>query len=398
MANAPRRAKLLDVAAAAGVSKALASRALGGYSDVAPATRERILAVARRLGYRASARGRALAAGKDALPRAAVVALGIEAPRLAADLYLGQVLSGIVASPAAEQLDVHVTAIRAQERWTAGGQEASAAKAEALARLVAEDRADGIILLTYQPLAPEDIAPLEDARVPVVLVNRHVGMRPVHAVTVDYARAMAHAVTYLTNLGHRRLALLLPRRDTTVVRDRAHGWRRARRRLGIDPQAGAIVWYADADPEAERNAVRRLLDQGLPQSGERPTALACYSDLTARVALAEAAARGMQVPQQLSVLGCVETLAPHLLPPLSGYGPPPSEIGAAAAAHLVAVLNGEEPTPRRVILPSPFTDRGSCATPSAPAGPTAARAAATPPRLSAGWSGAASPGRAPGRR
>jgi DNA-binding LacI/PurR family transcriptional regulator len=55
----------------------VASRALGGYRDVAPGTRERIQRAAATLGYRASVRARSLVSGKDAPLRCAIAALGV---------------------------------------------------------------------------------------------------------------------------------------------------------------------------------------------------------------------------------------------------------------------------------------------------------------------------------
>src|SRR5688500_20146843 len=71
------RTKLIDVARAAQVSVSVASRALGGYPEVAPVTRERVRQAAAALGYRASWRARALVAGKDTPLRCAVAAGGV---------------------------------------------------------------------------------------------------------------------------------------------------------------------------------------------------------------------------------------------------------------------------------------------------------------------------------
>ena len=62
----PHRATLRDVAARAGVSRAVASRALSNHFSVAMQTRERVRDAAHHLGYRASVLARALSSGRNA--------------------------------------------------------------------------------------------------------------------------------------------------------------------------------------------------------------------------------------------------------------------------------------------------------------------------------------------
>jgi len=82
-----RRATLRDVAARAGVSRSVASRALSGHSSVAEGTRERVRRAAHDLGYRASVLARALSSGKNAPLRCAVVGLGLPLEILGASFY-----------------------------------------------------------------------------------------------------------------------------------------------------------------------------------------------------------------------------------------------------------------------------------------------------------------------
>ena len=85
-----KRVRLRDVAAKVGLSSAQASRALAGYADVAPATRERVVQTALEMGYRSSARARSLRLGNAAARRCAVVLLGqtTEASSLLKDLFM----------------------------------------------------------------------------------------------------------------------------------------------------------------------------------------------------------------------------------------------------------------------------------------------------------------------
>ena len=115
-------------------------------------------------------------------------------PEVLGASFLGPVLAGILSGAAEEGLEIQHVVERDADRPVA----------EVLERLVAEDHADGLILLTFLPLAPEDVAPLDRAGVPYVLVNRHFGARAVNCVTFQWEAAARDAALRLGRDGHRR--------------------------------------------------------------------------------------------------------------------------------------------------------------------------------------------------
>jgi LacI family transcriptional regulator len=340
---------LRDLALAAGVSKSLASRALANYPDVAVPTRERVARLAAKLGYRPSARARALARGKHALARCAVVSLGITPAALGRTVY-GPVLTGIAAQASLERLDVHLVSLD-------GAHEQAA---DMLAQLVAEDRADGLVLLTFFPLTPADVRPLDAAGVPYVLVNRHFGARPVNCVALDWAGATRFAVEHLASRGHRRLALLLPEARPSTVLDHEAGWREGLGSAGIAP-ADAPIWHflGHDDQDAYRRAKRELAPRR--EAGRhRPTAIVCMNDGYAHAVLTAATEAGIAVPRQLSVIGFDNIVAPYLTPPLCSFDPHLFDVGVTAATLLATALRGQLATPRHIVLPLDFICRASC--------------------------------------
>lgn len=343
-----RRATLLDVARAAGVSKTVASRALAGYADVAPATRTRIEAQAQTLGYHASALARALARGRDAPARCAVVNLGMTPAQFGRSLY-GATLAGIAAQASLSGVDVHLVTVPAEEMGTP----------EPLGRLVAEDRADGFIVLTFHPLTPAYVQPFDAARLPYVLINRHFDAQPANCATLDWADAMDRAVQHLTRLGHVRLALLLPDSTTSAVRDREQGWRRGLAGCALRASDAPILRYAEAGQEGGFALTQSLLQQGMPGSGDRPTGLVCFDDYCAQGVLTAARGAGVAVPEHLSVIGCDGVIAPYTCPPLCSFDARPHDLGVAAAELLVATLHGKA-GPRRELLPLALQCRASC--------------------------------------
>jgi len=346
-----KRVKLDDVARAAGLSLATVSRALGGYSDIALGTRERVARLAEEMGYRPSSRAQSLASGgRSGLARCAVVSLGSDPEQLTRSLFSGVLLSGMAARAAAERMDLHLVSL-AQE---------PAAWGRALAALHAADRADGLLLLTFLGLEPEHVASLEDAGVPYVLVNRHFGERPVHCVTVDYGGANERLAQHLVGLGHRRMALLAPADDSSTVSDHLRGWRRGLERCGIDEADAPIVRFRGPHHEAGYAWGERLLRAGLPGGGGRPTAIVGFNDFVAHGVLRAAAQMGVAVPDALSVVGFNNLVARYTSPPLCSHEFHLPEVGAAAVSLLAAVMRGEvQEATRRTIEPA-FVCRGSC--------------------------------------
>lgn len=145
------------------------------------------------------------------------------------------------------------------------------------------------------------------------------------------------------------------------------GWREGVRRLGLDECDAPIVRYPGS-PDVPNDALtkghalaRRLLLQGLPGSGHAPTALVGFNDWCALGVLRAAAAAGVRVPDQLSVIGFDNTLiGVGTTPPLCSYGPRFIELGQQAASLLAGALRGEVEQPRRVVVPVEFVCRDSC--------------------------------------
>ncbi|HET7771705.1 MAG TPA: LacI family DNA-binding transcriptional regulator, partial [Chloroflexota bacterium] len=257
---------------------------------------------------------------------------------------------------------------------------------EVLGKLVAEDRADGLILLTFLPLKPEDVAPLDHARVPYVLVNRHFGKQPVNCVTFEWEEAARDAAVRLGRQGHTRMALLLPDLENTSVVGRAKGWLAGVKQLGLTEDDAPILRYHGRPGVPEemlaggRSLATQLLSEGLPAAGGSPasasgrtrprsagagripTAIVGFNDWCALGVLRVAAELNVQVPDQLSVIGFDSTrVADGTTPPLCSYSPRFIDLGRQAAHLLSAALQRQVTTPKRIEIPVDFICRGSCA-------------------------------------
>ncbi|SDU76895.1 LacI family DNA-binding transcriptional regulator [Jiangella alkaliphila] len=353
-----RRVTLHDVAAEAGLSITTVSRALAGYSDVAQATRLRVTELARHLGYRPSLRARNLAMGRDATLRCAVVSLDLSASVLPQSVY-GAALPGILAGAAAEGMDVQLAVM---DRKDPAGE---------LERFVAEDRADGILLLTAARLRPSDLTPLETSGIPYVLVNRHLAHEadafPVNCVTPDWVGGTRDAVRRLHRLGHRRMAAIFSRDSsaTSTALDHEQGWREGIAQSGGDAADVSIVHATGPlSPLSGHDIARRLLTEGLPGSGEPVTAIVAYNDHVAHGVLRAARELSIAVPDQLSVIGFDNSIGQYLWPALCSYDPHLYAAAEQAAQLLAGLLRGDaagDPEARRVTIPLDYVCRETCA-------------------------------------
>jgi LacI family transcriptional regulator, repressor for deo operon, udp, cdd, tsx, nupC, and nupG len=200
-----------------------------------------------------------------------------------------------------------------------------------LMALAEEERTDLLTLLEG----------LIDAGLPIVLVNGAIDGLAAASFSMNDVAAVELAVTHLAALGHTRIGLALgePRYQPVVRRSAA--FRAAMRRhmdqtMG-DDELGALIECTAYSIEGGASAAVTLLDRGV-------TALVCGSDLMAIGAVEAARARGLRVPEDVSVIGSDDSnLIPYLSPPLTTVRQPAEAMGAAAADALVSYIAGQEP-------------------------------------------------------
>jgi DNA-binding LacI/PurR family transcriptional regulator len=198
---------------------------------------------------------------------------------------------------------------------------------------------DGFLLTDIERDDPR-IPILLAADLPVVIAGQPDKDCPFPWIDTAHGPGMASAAAHLASLGHERVGFLGEGPELEFVRVRERHWREA-----LGGCAGPVA----TDPSS-------VLD-------ERVTAVACTSDRLALELVAAAAARGVDVPGELSVTGFDDSpLAQVSSPPLTSVRIDYGDYGAAAAARLLALVDGEPfvpyeaPAPRLVV-------RGSTAEP-----------------------------------
>lgn len=199
-----------------------------------------------------------------------------------------------------------------------------------------------------------------DARseIPVVAIDPHNGRGDLPVVESDNFDGGRLATAHLIGLGHRRIAFLTGRADLRSSMLREAGYRRALDEAGI-PFDPALVGEGDYDTRSSREPAARLLAQLDP-----PTAVFAANDLSAIAVVEVAIARGLAVPRDLSVIGFDDIPeAARLVPPLTTVRQSMQGMGTAAAELVLRLLNGTDPQPERIVLPTRLITRETTSAP-----------------------------------
>ncbi|MCL4535355.1 MAG: LacI family transcriptional regulator [Bacteroidetes bacterium] len=272
-----RRCTIADVARAAGVSKQTVSRVLNNKGELSAATRERILAVIKELGFQPNAAARSLLTGRS-------YTIGLVVPDIGNPFFVD--IAGGVRDAAREQ-GYHVLLYD-----TGDSPEVEAQSIQ----LLHERRADGLIICSSR-LSDERLASLLMGVGPVVLVNRWVKAVDVPQIGADYVKGAWLATNHLLELGHRRIAAITLKVETPNSRAKFEGYRKAMEEagLGVDPD---LIAYSRSSLQGGVEAGNDLL--GRPQ---RPTAIVAYSDPVGIGAMHACRHWGMSVPENMAVIG-----------------------------------------------------------------------------------------------
>lgn len=327
-------ASIEDVAALAGVSIATVSRSLRGMPDVAPATRERVLAAARTLDYVASPFAARLASGRTATIGAIVPFVN--------RWFFGEVIAGaegILREADYDLLLYNLDDVAGRERF--------------FARMPMRKRVDGVLVISML-LADDELAALGALGVPLAMVgNRAPGA---HSVHIDDTAGARVAVEHLLRLGHTRIGLIGGRMDDpmrfSAAGDRHQGYLLALAAAGIDrrPELEAIGYFTyDGGEEAMRTLL--ALDP-------RPTAVFVESDEMAYGALRAIRREGLRIPEDIAVIGFDDHVTAELLD-LSTVRQPVQEQGAKAARALLDALADPGAEPGELVLATQLIVRNS---------------------------------------
>lgn len=327
-----------DVAQATGLSIASVSRALNGRPGVSAATSERIVKIATDMGYQPNEVARSLVA--KATQTIALLVPDITNP------FFPELVKGVQSvADEGDQLLLLLDAPSDPHRL-----------ADRLAAL-RRKQVDGVIVVASElDSADDDLF----HGIPGVFLDR-AGSGSAPSVSVDQEQAAHLATRHLITRGHRRIAHVLGPENLAVSALRRRGWERACREAGL-PAGDDLVFHGDFLEEGGFHAAEQILD-----ARDSITAVFAANDLSAIGVLACCAARGVSVPEDMSVIGLdgIE-LARFTAPALTTVAQPIRELGERACALLLDVISGAPAGD--VVLPVRLIDGASVQTHSGDGG------------------------------
>lgn len=316
--RAARQSKptISDVARHAGVSKGLVSFVFNNRPGVAADTRERILASASALGWRPSIKARSLATRSS-------YALGLVIRRepqiIAADPFFPAFMAGVesVLTDAGRVLVLSVVPDLTTEART-------------YRTLSEENRVDGVFLTD---LRHDDrrIPLLAELELAAVTIGHPDVPAPFPSVNLDDSTGIAQAVAHLVELGHRLIAYVAGDPRMLHSTRRAESFARAMAEADLD---GSGVLTTDFSAAGGAVATQLVLDGPTP-----PTAIVYANDPMAIAGLGVLHARGIRVPDDVSIVGFDGIdMGRYVFPALTTIQADPASWGAAAARTLLTLI------------------------------------------------------------
>ncbi|MER7078545.1 transcriptional regulator, LacI family [Saccharopolyspora kobensis] len=335
------RPRLVDVAQAAGVSIAAASRALSGAAGVSEEIAQRVREVAAELGYVANVHARTLAGGTSTGVGLLVHEIG--------DPYFTEIASGVLRVAAQRGLTVQIGHT---------GRDPDAELLQVRSLIANRVRAivisgSGFVEARVQAPVKRELQDFQAAGGRVAVIGRH--HLGTDAVLPDNLAGGRSITEHVLSLGHRRIAFAAGPVALTTVADRLAGAEEALRAAGSRLAELPVIEEAFTRDGGTR-ATLRILDEH-----PRTTAVIALNDDMAIGALAALRSRGVAVPREMSVAGFDDVaVAEHLSPALTTVRLPMTGMGEQA---LLLALKEPSVRPRRRTTGHRLVVRDSTAAP-----------------------------------
>ncbi|WP_176556168.1 LacI family DNA-binding transcriptional regulator [Rubellimicrobium rubrum] len=333
---------LRDLSQRLGLSVTQVSRALNNHADVSAETRERVQAVARKLGYQPNLSARRLATGRSGM-------LGLvlpDIPQEPEDGMFVQIVGGLSQRLArlGRQFVLHIA-------------DPQDDIVEVYRRLIGGGAIDGFVLLEPE-IRDRRVAFLRQAGVPFVIHGRVEDPEDYPYYDIDNRSVAQQLTGHLVAAGHRRIAFLNGPKTRTYAVSRRQGYRMALAEAGIEEERDLHRFGPMSEAQGLLAGVS-LFGEG----GPRPTAVVCGNTRLAKGLLQALQAIGLSVPAGVSVVVHDDQLpglkSEAMDPPLTATCSPLAESWPHLARILVAAVDGAQLSALQLLGHVEFNERGS---------------------------------------
>ena len=311
----PDRVTMADVAREAGVSLMTVSRVINNKGDVSPTTRQRVQAVIERLDYRPSGVARGLVTKHTGT-------IGLVVPDNA-NPFFSEVARGVEQQAYVEGYNVFLCNTNEDPQ-----------REVAVLQSLEEKRVDGVVLCSSRLDGSELQAALVHHPA-VVLINRQLEDNGVSTVFVDDEAGGQAATQHLLQAGHRAIGLLAGPTTSYSGRQRTKGYRAALAAAGLSYNPN-WTWHCSPVVQGGLETALELLT-----AHPKLTALFCFNDLVAVGVLQACVELGLQVPDDLAIVGFDDIpLAALVTPSLTTCRVSRYELGVQAMQLLLDRIGG----------------------------------------------------------
>lgn len=334
-----KQVTIYDLARALNLSTATISRALDDSPLVKPKTREKIRAMAEKMGYRQN-----LIASNLRKQQSRTIGVLLHEVN---SYFSTSVLAGIEKITTREKYDILIA-----HSGEDGGREI------ANTRNLFNKRVDGLIVsLAMTTTATDHFNPFFEQGIPVVFFDRVAKKMPCNKIVIDNFKAGYEATTHLLQQGYRRIAHITASLQRNVYEDRFRGYKKALtdHDIRFDP---LLVESCSLNREDTLAVMDQLLEQ-------KPDAFFITNDFAASVCMDELQRRGIRIPHNIGVMGFNNDILGSLISPrLSTIDYPGTLMGETAAQTLIEKIktkkNGKAAAEHKsIVIPSTLLVRES---------------------------------------
>ena len=284
-----RNVTIYDLSKAAGVSACCVSWVLRNHPrsrEVGEKTRQRILELSEKMGYRRNQLASATRTGQ-----VNTIAVIVDLMKYQNMMPFNQIMAGIMTESSARRQSVKVF---------------PEDELEDSFRQIVENRINNVIILSVEPALREQAAELAEKYSLNLVYAYERGHHNFPAVNADNIEMTSKMVHFLAEHGHMRIGLLCVPHRYHYIEDRHAGYLRGMEECGLKVDPRWISCSDEIDP-----AIQRILSLPVRQ---RPTAFVTLSNSVAARVEAYAVRNGLRFPQDISVFGIGDSDIARLLP------------------------------------------------------------------------------------
>lgn len=325
-----------DVAREAGVSTATVSRVLNGTGSVDPELARRVRDAVATTSYVLNTNGRALR-------------------RQVSDVWAAIVSDVQNAFFTTMVSALEGVAVRQGYSVMLCNSDEQTGRERAYIQTAIAQRMAGVVIAAASERS-SDLAPLEAARIPTVVVDRRVDSYAGDSIFVDNRLAGRMAAEHLLQGGYTRMACIAGPADVSTTEERLEGFRAALKAAGRPLPANAFQ-RANLRPEGGEVAMRTLLSSGTP-----PQAVFVTNGPLTAGAYRAIQGLGLRMPDDIAFVGVDDDFWTRMVTPMvSVIQQPVAQLGALAAELLLSRAQGTDSPPQHLMLQPQLLVRASSA-------------------------------------